>query len=82
MVPKQSRRMDKHIQELLEWAEAEGLELPMTPEAIIRLEDAGHVVDLRTGAVSVGEGDRPYKWQWTPAGEAFAHLVSLGLVEL
>lgn len=74
--------MDKRIQELLELAEAEGLDLPMEPEAILRLEDQGHVVDLRTGAVEVGEGDKPYIWNWTPAGEAFAHLVEAGLVEV
>lgn len=74
--------MDKRIKALLGLAEAEGLKLPMAPEAIIRLEDAGHVVDLRTGAVEVGEGDRPYVWNWTPAGEAFAHLVAAGLVEV
>lgn len=73
---------DARIAELLEMAEAEGLTLPLPPETIIRLEDAGHTVDFRTGAVEVGEGDRPYIWNWTPAGEAFAHLVELGLVEV
>lgn len=73
---------DPRIDELLELAAAEGLTLPLPPETIIRLEDAGHIVDLRTGTVEVGEADRPYVWTWTPAGEAFAHLVELGLVEV
>lgn len=73
---------DARIAELLELAGAEGLMLPYPPETIIALEDAGHVVDLLTGAIEVGEADKPYKWQWTPAGEAFAHLVDAGLVEV
>lgn len=73
---------DTRIAELLEWAESEGRELPLRPETIIALEDAGAVVDLDTGAVLPGEADRPYVWNWTPAGEAFAHLVEAGLVEV
>lgn len=71
--------MDKRIQELLDLAISEGLTLPMSPEAIIRLEDAGHVVDLATGAVVVGEGDRPYKTNLTVVGEATLHLIDRGL---
>jgi hypothetical protein len=74
--------MDERIGELLAWAEAEGLTLPYAPALILQLEDAGHVVDLATGAILLGEGDRPYCWQWTPAGEAWAHLVGQGLVGL
>jgi hypothetical protein len=74
--------MDQRVHELLELAAAEGLTLPMSPEVIIRLEDAGHVVNLKTGAIEVGEGDKPYVWAWTPAGEAVTHLVELGLLEV
>lgn len=73
---------DPRIAELLDWAESEGRELPLRPETIIALEDTGAVVDLETGAVLPGEADKLYIWTWTPAGEAFAHLVSLGLVEV
>jgi hypothetical protein len=73
--------MDARIGELLNLAEGEGLTLPYPPELILRLEEAGHVVDLATGEILLGEGDRAYRWQWTPAGEAWAHLVSVGLVD-
>jgi hypothetical protein len=71
--------MDNRVNELLALAEAEGLTLPYSPALIVHLEDAGHVVDLATGAILLGEGDRPYHWQWTPAGEAWVHLVGQGL---
>jgi hypothetical protein len=74
--------MDERVSELLAFAVTEGLTLPYPPAMIVRLEDAGHVVDLATGAVLLGEGNRPYRWQWTPAGEAWAHLVREGLVGL
>jgi hypothetical protein len=71
--------MDKRIQELLECAEAEGLPLPMSPEAIIELEDAGHIVDLKTGAIVLGEANQNYRYELTPYGEAMVHLMHLGL---
>jgi hypothetical protein len=74
--------MDRGVSELLELAGGEGLTLPYAPELILRLEEAGHVVDLTTGEILLGEGDRAYLWQWTPVGEAWVHLVSVGLVDL
>jgi hypothetical protein len=74
--------MDTRVSELLALAAAEGLTLPYSPALILWLEDAGHVVDLATGAILLGEGDRPYHWQWTPVGEAWAHLLAQGLVGL
>jgi hypothetical protein len=72
---------DARIAELLTLAEAEGLTLPYPPNMIIALEDAGHVVDLHTGAIQLGEADKPYHWNWTTAGEALAHLIAAGLLE-
>lgn len=37
--------------ELLALAIAEGIDLPMTVDEIIQLEDAGHIVDLLTGDI-------------------------------
>jgi hypothetical protein len=37
--------------ELIELAYREGIDLPMTPDEIIAIEDAGGIVDLRTGEV-------------------------------
>jgi hypothetical protein len=45
---------DPRIEELLELAVTEGISLPYPPETIIRMEDAGNVVDLRTGAIEIG----------------------------
>jgi hypothetical protein len=73
---------DNRIAELLALAEAEGLALPCPPEVICAMEDAGAVVNLHTGAILIGEADTPYEWEWTPTGEALAHLVSLDLVEV
>ena len=66
--------MDKRIEELQTLAEAEGLTLPFSPETIIRMEDAGHVVDLETGAVVVGEGERSYRLSATELGRLVASL--------
>ncbi len=66
---------DPRITELLELATIENITLPYSPEVIIRLEDTGAIVDLHTGAIIVGEADTAYHWQWTPAGEAVAHLL-------
>ena len=42
---------DPRITELLDLAAAEGIDLPLPVEHILDLEDAGHVVDLRTGDI-------------------------------
>jgi hypothetical protein len=59
---------DPRIAELVELAEAEGLTLPYPPEMIIRMEDAGTVVDLHTGAVEIGGASVRYD----PTAEALA----------
>lgn len=42
---------DSRAGELLALAIAEGIDLPMTVDEIIRLEDAGFIVDLLSGEV-------------------------------
>jgi hypothetical protein len=49
--------MDERIQELLDLAEEEGIDLPMSPEWIVLFEDAGGVVDLTTGRVEAIDTD-------------------------
>lgn len=71
---------DPRITELLAWAEQEGCSLPYPPESILRLEDTGAVVDLRSGAILIGEADALYTWALTPAGEALAAWLSNGEV--
>jgi len=44
-----SDNYDTRAGELLALAIAEGIDLPMTVEEIIRWEDAGYIVDLVTG---------------------------------
>jgi hypothetical protein len=68
--------MDKRIMELLDLAATEGIMLPYPPETIIALEDTGAVVDLRTGAILIGEADKPYRWELTVAGEALAVVLA------
>ena len=63
---------DKRIAELLELAAREGIILPLSPKAIIEQEDLGNIVDLRTGAIILGEADKRYDWQLTEAGRRFA----------
>jgi hypothetical protein len=36
------------------------------------MEDAGHVVNLDTGAIVIGEANREYTWELTEAGRAMA----------
>lgn len=43
--------IDTRAGELLALAIAEGIDLPMSVDEIIALEDAGHIVDLLTGEV-------------------------------
>lgn len=49
--------MDTRITELLALAASEGITLPYSPEFIVTQEDAGHVVDLTTGAIVLGGAD-------------------------
>lgn len=51
----------QRVADLLEWAAAEGLALPLPADVIARLEETGAVVDLRTGAVIPGGADVRYK---------------------
>lgn len=44
---------DKRAGELLALAAAEGITLPMSVAEILALEDAGHIVDLRSGVVLI-----------------------------
>ena len=48
---------DSRIVELLEQAHTDGFTLALTPEDICRLEDAGHIVDIRTGVVSYHQAE-------------------------
>ena len=45
---------DPRIKELLDLAEAERFTLALPPAIIIKMEDAGAVVNLRTGAIVIG----------------------------
>lgn len=65
--------MITRIQELLDLAAVEGFTLAMTPEHILEIEDAGYVVDLRTGDI-IGRDDDWFTL--TPYGDAMAHLLS------
>ena len=47
------KQQDPRITELLDLATSEGIELPYPPQTIIRQEDAGNTVDLRTGAITI-----------------------------
>ena len=69
------RHTDPRIEELLALAKAEGLTLPYTPEFIITQEDQGHVIDLTTGAIILGESDATYSWSLTPQGEELARII-------
>ena len=64
--------MNNRISELLQLAEAEGFTLPMPAEMIVALEDTGAVVDLRSGAIRIGEADTPYRWEFTEQGRHLA----------
>jgi len=50
----------QRIQDLLEFAAAEGIPLPMPADVIARLEETGAVVDLVTGAIIPGGADVRY----------------------
>ena len=34
------------------------------------------MVNLLTGEILIGEADTPYRWQWTPLGEAMAIVLA------
>jgi len=44
---------DRRVQELKDLAKAEGFTLALHPSIIIAMEDAGAVVNLRTGAIVI-----------------------------
>jgi hypothetical protein len=61
--------------ELLELAAEQGFVLPMSPEAIIALEDDGHVVDLVNGEIII---DGASDWfELTVEGEGLIHVWDL-----
>lgn len=57
------------LQELRE-LEAEGVQLPYDPTFILRMEMAGHVVDLDSGTIMLCEADMPHGYTVTELGEA------------
>lgn len=67
---------DRRIAELLELAAREGIILPLSPQAVIEQEYLGNVVDLRTGAIILGEADKRYDWHLTEAGRQFAVAIA------
>lgn len=71
---------DKRIADLLAWAAEEGIALPLPAATIIALEDAGAVVDLRTGAITPGAADHRYRL--TVLGEAVAVANGAGAGDL
>jgi hypothetical protein len=54
-----NHRPDPRIAELTMFAALEHIKLPMTPEQILIHEDAGNVVDLRTGQVMPAQVGTP-----------------------
>lgn len=64
--------LDPRIDELYALCEAEGIVLPLDVAEILALEDAGHVVDLRTGHI-LTDGAH-YTVHVTPVLEALVHL--------
>lgn len=54
------QQFEQAVADLVELAAAEGLTLPYAPAFIVTQEQAGHVVDLRTGAILVAEAHRGY----------------------
>jgi len=60
---------DPRVAELLDLAKAEGFTLALHPSIIIAMEDAGAVVNLRTGAIVInGEQVR-----YAPSAQALAY---------
>lgn len=62
---------DQRAAELLDLAAAEGIELPLSIDLILWLEDRGHVVDLHTGRASLPHVGTP-----TATGKAINHLLT------
>lgn len=58
------------ILEELEGLQAEGVRLPYSPDFILKMELAGHVVDLDTGEIKLNEADRPQHLEVTELGRA------------
>lgn len=54
------QQFEQAVADLVELAAAEGLTLPYAPAFIVAQEQAGHVVDLETGAILVAEAHRGY----------------------
>ena len=48
---KQSNTAIERVVELEQWAALEGITLPIPAHEIVRLEDLGFVIDLRTGQI-------------------------------
>lgn len=65
--------------DLLAWAAAEGVTLPLPAETIIALEDTGATVDLVTGAITPGGAD--HRYSLTPAGQALAIIAGTGFFD-
>lgn len=57
------------LQELRD-LQTEGVQLPYDATFILKMEAAGHVVDLDTGEITFNEADRPRNYTVTNLGEA------------
>jgi len=68
---------DDKVKELLDLAAHEGITLPYSPEAIVRIESTGAIVNLLTGAILIGEADTLYSFELTADGEALADLLEM-----
>jgi len=64
------QQFEQAVAELVALAEDKGITLPYAPAFIVAQEQAGHIVDLTTGAIVLGEGDRPQGYAVTELGEA------------
>ncbi len=73
-------KQDNRITEVLELARTEAFALAMAPRQIIDLEDAGYIVDLRSGAIVGTNAD----WfTLTPKAELLCwHLLPVAVVEV
>lgn len=69
----------QRVADLLEWAAAEGLTLPLPADVIARLEETGAVVDLVSGAITPGGAD--HRYSLTPAGQALAIIAETGFFD-
>lgn len=62
---------DQRKAELLDLAATEGIDLPLSVDLILWLEERDHVVDLVTGRAS-----QPHVGLPTPMGQAISHLLT------